>query len=133
MEAHKQEGGSWLRFNQTGITLIAVFLLIAMLPSIITNTFGAIVTLSVNSVTESLQLALKAERTYSWRLPPGTFALLSGGGDGCQGGHHVVHTGGRVQLDGHGITAMPRWSGGETYAWVRPLVAMHFEQLHGVR
>lgn len=85
MEESKPPRSYRLRFNQTGVFIILACLLIAMLPSVFSYSVGAIITLSVSAATESIELSLKAERDYSWRLPPGTFALLSGGGDGCKG------------------------------------------------
>ena len=77
---------SWrLRFNQTGIFIIIACGLIAILPSVLSYSVGAIVTLSVTATTESIELELKPEREYSWRLPPGAFAMLSGGGGSCTG------------------------------------------------
>ncbi|MGI9341879.1 MAG: hypothetical protein ACR2QV_03465 [Gammaproteobacteria bacterium] len=85
MEESKPQRDWRLRFNQTGVFIIIACGLLAILPSVFSYSVGAIVTLSVTATTESIELELKPERKYSWRLPPGAFALLSGGGDGCSG------------------------------------------------
>jgi hypothetical protein len=73
-----------LPFNLTGISIILVFACLAFILSLIPYGSGAVVTLSVNAQTESLQIQLKHNRSYSMRLPPGKAALVSGKGSACK-------------------------------------------------
>ncbi|MES9971885.1 MAG: hypothetical protein ABW092_17765 [Candidatus Thiodiazotropha sp.] len=67
----------------TAISIILVFFIIALLISLIPKSIITTQTLSVNANTESLQIALKGNRTYSWSLPAGRVALLTALNNNC--------------------------------------------------